>query len=240
MKGKGITGSTLKIIAIAAMLLDHIGAVILERMIVNGVEALMLPYVLLRLVGRLAFPIFCFLLVEGFSHTRSKKRYALRLFGFSLISEVPFDLAVKGKVFDPGYQNVFFTLLIGFLAMWAFEAVKDKLEGQEQRTVYGAYTVVAVIACLFAYLIKSDYSAFGVLAIIVMYFYREEKAKSMLFGTAVLVISNVLEIFALVDIVFVAKYNKERGLNLKYVFYLFYPVHMLVLYLIAYCMGLIV
>ncbi len=76
--------------------------------------------------------------------------------------------------------------------------------------------------------------------IIVMYFYREEKAKSMLFGTAVLVISNVLEIFALVDIVFVAKYNKERGLNLKYVFYLFYPVHMLVLYLIAYCMGLIV
>lgn len=259
MEKKGITGSTLKLIAIVTMLIDHIGAVILERILVNngllafeGGEVsemmefmaengiILILYFVMRLIGRVAFPIFCFLLVEGFIHTRSRKNYALRLLGFALISEVPFDMATRGNILNFEYQNVFFTLLIGFLAMCALDEVKKRFgDKEDKRTLYGAYTVTAIIACALAYFLKTDYSAFGVFAIIIMYYYREEKVKSMLLGTVILIIQSVIEAFALINLIFVRKYNGERGLRLKYVFYLFYPVHMLVLYMIAYFMELV-
>ncbi len=137
-KQKGISGSTIKLIAVAAMLIDHIAATILMRQIMergfmdvaasdnlsnimewlteNGV--LFYGNQLMRMIGRLGFPIFCFLLVEGFQRTRNVKRYALRLAAFALLSEIPFDLATKGELFYMGYQNVYFTLLLGLLALW--------------------------------------------------------------------------------------------------------------------------
>lgn len=134
---KGISGSTIKIIAVAAMLIDHIAAAVLMRQIMTRgymeaagtgnladmmnwlMENGMLFYVYsaMRMIGRLGFPIFCFLLVEGFQRTRNVKKYALRLAAFALISEIPFDLAFKGEFFYLGYQNVYFTLLFGLLAL---------------------------------------------------------------------------------------------------------------------------
>jgi len=239
MENKGITGSTLKIIAIVTMLIDHVGAVVFERMLENGGIFISILYLVTRVIGRIAFPIFCFLLVEGFIHTRSKKNYALRLLGFAIISEVPFDLATKGHILNFGYQNVFFTLLIGFLAMWAWELAEKKYGEGEQRTLYGMYTVVTILACALAHFMRTDYSLFGVFAILMMYNYREEKVKGLLFGTVILIINSYLEVFALINIIFVRKYNGERGLSLKYVFYMFYPAHLLILYAIAYFMGIV-
>lgn len=147
---KGISGSTIKIIAVTAMLLDHVGAVILERMFVargfwnamgsqnmadiagwmleNG--GLYFTYMVLRLIGRLGFPIFCFLLVEGFQRTRNVKKYALRLGMFALISEIPFNLALSGKLSAPGYQNVYFTLFLGLAVLCAF-GYFGKFRGEE-------------------------------------------------------------------------------------------------------------
>ena len=144
---KGISGSTIKIIAVAAMLIDHIAAAVLMRQIVaNGYMdvaasgnmadmmqwlmangALFYIYEAMRMIGRLGFPIFCFLLVEGFQRTRNVKKYALRLAAFALISEIPFDLAFKGEIFYMGYQNVYFTLLFGLLALCCIDYV-DKHE----------------------------------------------------------------------------------------------------------------
>lgn len=144
---KGISGSTIKIIAVAAMLIDHIAAAVLMRQIVaNGYMdvaasgnmadmmqwlmdngALFYIYEAMRMIGRLGFPIFCFLLVEGFQRTRNLKKYALRLAAFALISEIPFDLAFKGEIFYMGYQNVYFTLLFGLLALCCIDYV-DKHE----------------------------------------------------------------------------------------------------------------
>ena len=103
-KAVGLSGSTLKLIAIVTMFIDHLGVVAFETQISNY----MVPYYIMRLIGRLAFPIFCFLLVEGFFHTRDVKKYALRLLVFAFISEIPFDLAFNRQLFYWRHQNVFF------------------------------------------------------------------------------------------------------------------------------------
>lgn len=146
-KKKGISGSTLKMIAIVTMLIDHIGAAVLARLLmVNGLGeldqtnadaimqwlsangALYWTYTIMRMIGRVAFPIFCFLLVEGFLHTHDVKKYAMRLGLFALLSEIPFDLAFSSKILEFNYQNVFFTLFIGLLMMIAYRAVEEKEE----------------------------------------------------------------------------------------------------------------
>ena len=117
--GFSLSGTALKRIACLSMLLDHIGASLLE----NGLfkQGAFWPGDVqldgvLRLAGRLAFPIYCFLLVEGFLHTHDFKKYALRMLGFALISEWPFDWAFFSGVYW-GHQNVYFTLLLGLLAI---------------------------------------------------------------------------------------------------------------------------
>ena len=131
-----ISGSTVKIIAVIAMFIDHTAAAVIARYLVHGIQtaiaagtahaweqehtALYEAYYFMRDIGRLGFPIFCFLLVEGFHRTRNVRKYALRLGIFALISELPFNLAICGQVCNPGYQNVYFTLLSGLVALCAF------------------------------------------------------------------------------------------------------------------------
>ena len=140
-KRRGIPGSTLKLIAIFVMLIDHIAATVISNILVSvnffmmGSAASQDPYYqtmsavyfIMRMIGRLGFPLFCFLLVEGFIHTRNKLKYVIRLALLCLISEIPFDLAFSGQVFYTGYQNVFFTLLIGFVVMCGFQGISEKL-----------------------------------------------------------------------------------------------------------------
>lgn len=329
---KGISGSTIKLIAIITMLIDHIAATILDRtLIARGAGQLnqndpqaVLQFLLdngfiyaanitMRLIGRLAFPIFCFLLIEGFIHTRNKWKYAARLGLFALISEIPFDLAFKGKVLEFSYQNVYFTLLIGLIVMAGFHFVKERLGDKKwlpvpaitgvvglgiiltvqysnvQALIQGIlsglqneaatitkpslqtlvipgiiFIVIALIIFLLmckkktvqkasiiftdllvlslgmvvAELLSTDYSALGILTIAVMYGLRKNRVKAMLGGCITLTVLNFAEITAFIDLIFIRQYNGTRGLNLKYVFYIFYPAHLLILYLICYFMGI--
>ena len=140
---KGLSSFALKWIAIVTMLIDHTTAVIWERHIVAKGETLIstdgLVDLVFRGIGRIAFPIFIFLLVQGFMHTRSKAKYALRLALFAIISDIPFDFAICGQSFFDiktmslvensqcwYYQNVFFTLTLGFLFMWFSDFVYKK------------------------------------------------------------------------------------------------------------------
>ena len=117
----GLTGSTLKLFAIITMLIDHTGAAVVGTIIGLGnlrttdyelYRTLSTLYRLMRGIGRLAFPVFCFLLVEGFFHTRSVRKYCERLFLFALVSEFPFDFALKPSAVFWNKQNVDFTLLL--------------------------------------------------------------------------------------------------------------------------------
>ncbi len=154
-KVRGINGSALKVIAMVSMVFDHGAAVLLGLLLIkNGIydvgnlspdymrELLALGspgylyiayQIMRRVVGRIAFPIYCFLLVEGFQRTKNRKKYMLRLFLFALISEIPFDLAFHGTLFEWDYNNVFFTLLIAFVMMYLWDVIDKKDLGPVRR-----------------------------------------------------------------------------------------------------------
>ncbi len=262
-KKKGLSGSTLKIIAIVAMLMDHIGAMVLGRILyqadainiltstdvavmfewMKDYGILFIIYNFLRLIiGRVAFPIFCFLLVEGFQKTRDVKKYILRLGIFALVSEIPFDLALTGNVFDFAYQNVFFTLFLGVLVL----AIMNQIQKLNIHNVVKVIlSMIAVVACAgLAKVLNTDYSFMGVVFIVTLYCLRNHSVWRFFVGAFVLIGGGIVigaglnELFGLLAFAFICFYNGERGLKLKYVFYLFYPVHLFILYLIAMLMGM--
>ena len=236
---KGLSGSALKWIAICSMLLDHVGATLVldSYLSVGGLGAARL-YGLLRTIGRIAFPIFCFLLVEGFFHTRDRKKYALRLGIFSLLAEIPFDLAIWETPFSLEGQNVFFTLLLGFLAMWgSWELIR------QQNCHPGLAIAVTGIPCgIAAEVLRTDYGFFGVLLIGTLFAVRgfrpEEdvnvRVLQLLLGAAVIVwycwnYGVQRELWAVLGLVLALFYNGQRGNGPKWFFYWFYPVHLAVL-----------
>ncbi len=233
---KGLSGSTLKLIAIITMFIDHIGAVIVERMLyVTGntgnftYEQMQNLDNILRGIGRLGFPLFCFLLVEGFMHTRNIRRYALRLLLFAFVSELPFNLAFTGRLFYSGYQNVFFTLFIGLLTMWGCRLIEEKTHFHVVLQ-YGLGIFVVIMGAWFAELLQTDYAGIGVLCIMALYLFKNNRYLQAVVGA----VAFCWEIPAPLAFLPVAFYNGRRGLKMKYFFYIFYPVHLLVLYLIAY------
>lgn len=226
LKSKGLSGSTLKIIAMISMLTDHAAFILLSPVIIENGACYVAYQVMRRLIGRIAFPIYCFLLVEGFQRTGSRKKYALRLLLFSLISEVPFDLAFYGKVFDKNHGNVFFTLLLAFLMLCIWEAAKEK--AKSPWLIWGIDIIVFLTAALSAEFIHCDYGAKGIAAIALLYMFRRRKTEQLIAGC----VAFIWEITAPLAFIFVAFYNGKRGMKLKYIFYVFYPAHLLLLYVI--------
>lgn len=233
---KGISASTLKMIAVITMLADHIGAVIVERMLYGpeGTEnsaytQLQQLDALLRGIGRISFPIFCFLLVEGFLHTHKLRAYALRLFLFGLLSEIPFDLAFRGKIWDTGCQNVFFTLLIGLLTMWSFQIIgEQQYRSATFSCLLKAVALLAGIALTEG--LRTDYAGEGIVCIMVLYICRKNRLWQSLAGA----VSFYWELPAPLAFLPVLFYNGSWGIKMKYFFYVFYPVHLLLLYLFSY------
>ena len=164
MKQKGLSQEGLKLIACVSMLLDHIGATVVLRYLRTlpflTTDDLVL-YDTLRIIGRVAFPIYCFLLVEGACLTRDPKKYARRLAVGMLLSEIPFDLAFYGKFVDWSGSSVMVTLLLGLLMM---ECMK-RCEGFWQ---IGAVLPFYVLAEL----LKTDYAGMGILLIAMLYLTR--------------------------------------------------------------------
>ena len=259
-----IPGSTLKIIAMVCMLIDHTAAVLFDRILISrglldavnasdggasflstgNTAVIYYADMIMRAIGRISFPIFCFLLIEGFMHTHDVKKYALNLGIFALVSEIPFDLAFAGKPFYLDYQNVFFTLFIGLVMMIFLQKIDSKAQkdaGAWQRAnwkVSVGKLLVIVAACAVATLLKTDYSAMGILTIVLMYNMRKNKMYCIGIGCAVLALLSLNEITCFLAMIPVHFYNGKRGLNLKYPFYAFYPVHLLVLFAIAAVLGM--
>lgn len=199
----------LKCIAIVSMALDHTGAVLYPSQI------------WLRCLGRIAFPIFCFLIVEGFFHTHDVRRYMGRLGVFALISEIPYDLAFRGVPLEYDHQNVFFTLLIGIGMMVLLERNRE----------WPVKAVILLLAMWLAVLIRSDYNFRGVLLIFVFYIFHESRWLAVTAGGFWnFLYQGVIQKYGVLSVLPLALYNGERGRKMKYFFYIFYPAHLLLLY----------
>ena len=234
-----MNGSKLKLIAVITMLIDHVAYGIVWKIPSIGSGSPL--YVSMRCIGRMAFPIYIFLLIEGFKYTRNKLKYAARLLAFCFISEVPFDLAFNSSIFELGYQNVFFTLLIGFVTICGMDAVWTKLYKCQKECIIPTVILDILIVgagCALAFYLKTDYKFAGVLAIVVMYLFREIRVLQIMLGIVVLMcLSSLTEVFAMMIIPCVLAYNGERGVGLKYFFYAFYPVHLAIIYVVAVLLG---
>lgn len=217
-----LNATTLKLIAVLAMLCDHFALVLLGRgasfgwITAENPTTLDLPYQILRSIGRLAFPIFAYFIVEGFLHTKNSRSYLLRLLLFAVVSELPFDLAIFGRV-NWQYQNVFFTLALGVLMMELLV-----------RLPMPYHLPIVAVCCLLSWILKFDYMAVGPLLIAVLYLLRNRRLAALAAGA----LTFLWEPWSLVGFLLLLFYNGQRGKGLKYFFYLFYPLHLLLLYLL--------
>lgn len=252
MKDKGLSSAVLKNIAIITMLIDHLTHVLYRPFLVPllGRNLAMLLYYPLRAVGRMAFLLFAFQVGQAIIYTKSKKRYLLGLGLFALISELPFDLALFGKLVDINHQNVFFTLLLGALACIFVEKYGDK----KWKVIF-----VSILCISLAEFAHTDYGGAGVLLIILLYQFRNNyyAMQCIAFPAFILLLmvtngawaiftkpgddilmkfmgeamNASLELFGIVSLFLVRGYNGKKGKMIgKWFYYYFYPGHLLVLY----------
>ena len=225
-KYRCLSGSGLKILAIVTMLIDHIGATFprsTASVILHIGQKRLMLYTVMRFIGRLSFPIFAFLLVEGFLHTHDREHYGIRLAVFALISELPWNL-LHADAWRYETQNVFFTLLLGYLGVCLVEKIQ-KEGGKDPRTVFLLILSFAVSSVL-----KADYGSSGYGFILMLYLLRGQPLFQAVVGACFLT-SRWQAGLAFFPI---GLYNGKRGFLqgkiLSILFYAIYPVHMLILY----------
>ncbi len=262
-----VNASTLKIIAMVAMLVDHVAGGILLYNIREGFYPFGLDfggasnlYYALRHVGRTAFPIYCFLLVEGLKYTRSVPKYLMNLGIFGVLAEFPFDIALKvqnvpftsdilflieeNRERILGNSNTFFTLIAGLLAIWCMKFVEEKLFTENRFSPIGVYAsnpfyMVLYLAPLgaaawLAYVINTDYDAWGVALIGILFMFRRSRVLACVLGY-LFFMNMESEVWAFPAFILMLLYNGERGCfkgNSKYLFYAFYPVHLMIIFLV--------
>lgn len=243
MKTRGISQEQLKLIACLTMLIDHIAAtVVLAVMPRTGPAAYQAYqiYQLMRVIGRIAFPIYCFLLAEGAHYTHDPKKYALRLAIGAVLSEIPFDLAFRGGL-TLRSQSVMLTLLLGFLALEAMARCRKPL----------LRLLAMAPFALLAELLQTDYGGGGVLMIVLFSLSREMRHRWLVQLVGMVLIIQYcmgpqalvqfggfqcsIELFALIALIPIAAYSGRKagsGKAAQWAFYLFYPVHLTVLWLL--------
>ena len=234
----GLTANMLRTIAVIFMLSDHIWATALSF-------GDWMTY-----IGRMAFPIFAFQIAEGFVHTSNFKKYALRLLGFAVITEIPFNLFYSSRWFNPYHQNVLFTLLLGLLAIKVIDGLK-KDRSLKNIALSVLWLGLIILASVVGFV---DYNHYGVLTVIMFYLMRDFPFAWLgqligmilinivifeglvfpveIFGKTFEIPSQGFAVFALIPIWLYGNRKGKSSKILQYGFYAFYPLHMLVLFLI--------
>ena len=234
-----LSGNDLKMIACISMLLDHI----VKVFNLQGIPALLLSNIL----GRLAFPLFGFLLVEGFFHTHSRICYFRNLLLLALISEMPYRFAMGYPLLGRSDLNILFELTLGILMLICIDRLRQSKFLHSKKPLQIACQVAVLSAfCAAAWLVKADYSYSGLFMIAVFYYSKiipsawQARPESRTFLACAALNINV-EFFgnpcAFLTILPTYFYNGKRGRQIKLLFYLFYPFHLLVLRLILLCIG---
>ncbi len=220
----GLSNNALKIIAMASMLIDHAGLILFPQ------------HQIFRIIGRIAFPIFAYMIAEGCFYTRKRKKYLLMIAGLGIICQLVSTIATGSL-----YQNILITFTLAIITIFAIDNFLKKKNIPSfllmALTVTGVIFVSYVAPIIFeSHGFKVDYGIWGVLLPVFVYF-SPTKTLKIFFTTLILAIRiflvSKLQLFALLAVPFLMLYNGKRGkLNTKYVFYIFYPAHLTILYLI--------
>lgn len=223
----------LKIIACFTMLLCHIPFVYPQYSV---------P---LMYIGKISFPLYAFLISEGYVHTRNFSKYLTRLIVFGVISQIPAYLLFAGKSFNGLYLNIFFTLALGLLGIRIYDKIKSKYIS----------TPLIILLAVIAELLKFDYGAFGVLMIVCFYVFKRNKLNMVLSQMFLMFILYMKKmsyytfslfnlqyiwfqlLFSVISLVIILTYNGKKGKSssrIKLMFYCFYPVHLIILDLLKF------
>lgn len=217
---KIFSGAKLKYIAFASMLIDHFNKAIIYPNLDGGLFNRISD--LFDILGRIAFPIFIFLLIEGYFHTRNKWKYLGTLLLFGIISEVPFDMCTSAVFFEPNWNNIMFTLSFVLAIIWVIDVLKKKLN---KPLWYFVSILIVAVMCFVAMNLGLDYEHHAVLIGYFMYIFHDKYIYSILFCY----VSMFKEPWALLGFGLNLTYNGERGRQNKLFNYFFYPVHLLIL-----------
>ncbi len=217
-----LDGTMLKIIAMISMVFDHAGDIFLP--------GVMWP----RMIGRLSMPLFSFCIAEGFAHTHDQKKYLLRIGIFALISEIPFDLAFEGRI-GLSHQNIMLSFFLSIIGLMLYDRIRgssgpDTGHIPAGRTVLGVLAVLAV--AVLSLLLRADYTVFAIIAVFLFYALRfKHPLIRSGAGTAFLALTRTMNYYSTTGLSFIplAMYNGKRGKGLKWLFYVFYPGHLLLL-----------
>lgn len=235
---------TLKIIALVCMTIDH-----LFKIFPDFFAQIPIPPIpfgngsisvigLIALLGRISFPIFAYIVAESCRYSTNKRKFLFRLFLFAVLSEIPYDLAFYGHN-TLSHQNVMWTFFLAASAIFIYEDIKNTLMG----------TIIAICFVLLSYYTRTDYSGFGVLLVFsiyvvkpkplklltafllicVYYLYSKGMFYSICSGDTKTLINSILPfIFTEISVIILAFYNGTRGRRMKWFFYLYYPLHLLI------------
>ena len=215
-------GAQLKYLAFLSMLIDHANNALLTPML-NGEGFLLHLSNLFSILGRIAFPLFVFFIVEGFFKSRSRKRYLTTLLIFGVISEVPFDMFTSKTFFDPYWNNIMFTLALCLITIWIIDSLKEKLPNQ-----VAWYVVSIILVILFGLLamgLSLDYDYHAIIVAYLFYIFYNRP----LLGATLGYLSIIKELYSFLGFAMTLTYNGKRGKQYKWLNYAFYPVHILIL-----------
>ncbi|MBO7179257.1 MAG: hypothetical protein J6V78_02845 [Clostridia bacterium] len=225
MKKFGLTNNQLKIIAMLAMLSDHIGKELLPQ------------YPVLQIIGRLAFPIFAYMIAEGCFYTKNKMRYFLTVALLGVGCQAVYLVAEHSF-----YQNILITFSLSIILIFVTENYKTKGSKKAQIAFYITLILVVFIAFVLPLLLKKqgfviDYGVYGVLLPFAIYIMDDKKQKLTWTAIVLVMLSRNMggiQWFSLLSVPLLALYNQKRGkYNIKPLFYIFYPAHLVVIYLIS-------
>lgn len=222
---KVLDGTMLKLIAMICMVFDHVG------------DNFFPDQVWMRAIGRISMPLFAFCISEGFAHTRDKSRYLKRMAIFALVSEVPFDLVTSGVPLEFSHQNIMVTFAWAILGLICFERITRDNPSKGRLALGYVLLIVFVLASIFLGL---DYNMVAVGLIFVLYLLRDRSpvvSNTAAAAFYVMLRNKGVYWFGLVGFALMFLYNGKRGAGLKWLFYVFYPGHLLLIWLVRTLLG---
>lgn len=221
-KLKKINGAQLKYIAFASMFIDHFNKAIITPFL-TGSGVLNIITTIFDILGRIAFPIFCFFIVEGFFKTKSRRKYLRNLLIFAIISEIPYDMFQSDVFINTRSQNILWGLALGLFTIMVIDKLKERIK-KRPLWIFVSILIVA-LSSLLSMLISADYEYYAIIIVYIYYLFYDKRLLAS--GLGFLVI--IKEIYAILGFATVLLYNGEKGKQNKIFNYLFYPVHLLVL-----------